>query len=247
MAVIAHVVIRDVTPEQYDAVRAAAGWLEDTPAGGLGHLTWFEGNDCHNVDAWESEQAFGAFGEQRLGPAMAKAGVDRQPEVTFHEAHEVFTPIAGTITATPATAATTDNVSIVRSGYAAFGRGDIPGVLALFDDNIRWYTPDSVHLGGTYEGPQGVLTFFSRLGENAAELHVEPESYVDRGDTVVAIGAHRGTTVSGNPIAIPWVHVWTLSGGKAIAFTEFFDTAKMNAALGDATIDVRSTEGATTA
>jgi hypothetical protein len=28
MAVIAHVILRGVTPQQYDAVRAKAGWLE---------------------------------------------------------------------------------------------------------------------------------------------------------------------------------------------------------------------------
>jgi hypothetical protein len=92
MAVVAHVLLRGVTPDQYDRVRAETGWLEQTPAGGLAHLTWWEGDDCHNVDAWESEDAFNKFGADRLGPAMARAGVNAQPEVTFHPAHEVFTP-----------------------------------------------------------------------------------------------------------------------------------------------------------
>ena len=100
MAVIAHVVLTDVTPDQYDAVRAACGWLDETPTGGYAHLTWFEGNECHNVDAWESEEAFGAFGEQRLGPAMAQVGIGAEPKVTFHPAHEVFLPEARTLTAT---------------------------------------------------------------------------------------------------------------------------------------------------
>jgi hypothetical protein len=98
MAVIAHVVLRSVTPAQYDAVRAECGWLDDSPAGGLAHLAWWEGSDNHNIDAWESEDAFNRFGEDRLGPAMAKAGVDAQPEVTFHPAHEVFLPRPATIT-----------------------------------------------------------------------------------------------------------------------------------------------------
>jgi hypothetical protein len=92
MAVIAHVVLRGVSPEQYDRVRAETGWLERTPKGGLAHLTWWEGNDNHNMDAWESEEAFNAFGQERLGPAMAKVGVAVAPEVTFHAAHEFFTP-----------------------------------------------------------------------------------------------------------------------------------------------------------
>ncbi len=92
MAVVAHVLLRGVSREQYDAVRAEGGWLERPPDGGYAHLTWCEGEDNHNMDAWESEEAFNAFGTDRLGPAMAKLGIAVAPEVTFHPAHEVYTP-----------------------------------------------------------------------------------------------------------------------------------------------------------
>lgn len=92
MAVIAHVVIRGVSKEQYDAVREAVGWLDDPPTGGLAHMTFWDGDDCHNYDCWENEESFAAFGENRLGPGMAQVGVDVAPEVTFHPAHEVFLP-----------------------------------------------------------------------------------------------------------------------------------------------------------
>src|SRR6478736_2427121 len=98
MAVVAHVVLRGVTPEQYDSVRAEVGWLERAPVGGYSHVTWWEGADCHNIDAWESEAAFNAFGAERLGPAMAQVELAVQPEVTFHPAHEVFTPQSITLT-----------------------------------------------------------------------------------------------------------------------------------------------------
>jgi hypothetical protein len=100
MAVIAHVILRGVSRDQYDAVRAECGWLEQHPVGGIAHLTWWEGEDNHNVDAWESEEAFGRFGEDRLGPAMAKVGVATEPEVTFYPAHEIFLPSANTLKAT---------------------------------------------------------------------------------------------------------------------------------------------------
>src|SRR4051794_27068236 len=130
MAVVVHVTLRGVTPEQYDAVRARAGWIEQPPTGGISHTTWWEGEDCHNVDAWESEEAFAAFGEQRLAPAMAAAGVTAQPEATIHAAHEVFTPRVGIVapTAKP-TIGASDNVAIIRRGYEAFAVGDIDSVL----------------------------------------------------------------------------------------------------------------------
>jgi len=92
MPVIAHVVLAGVTTEQYDKVRAEVGWLDTSPVGGLSHVTWWEGGDCHNLDAWESEEAFAAFGENRLGPGLAAVGVSAEPAVTFHRAHEVFAP-----------------------------------------------------------------------------------------------------------------------------------------------------------
>jgi hypothetical protein len=100
MPVIAHVVLRGVTPDQYDKVRAECGWLDQPPDGGYGHLTWFEGDVNYNVDVWESEAAFAQFGETRLGPALAKVGVNARPEVTFRPAHEVFLPQAKTLLAT---------------------------------------------------------------------------------------------------------------------------------------------------
>ena len=92
MAVVVHIVLRGVSPELYDKVRAEVGWLERAPDGGYAHLTWWEGDDCHNVDAWEDEAAFDAFGQDRLGPVLAKLGVDVTPEVTMQPAHEVYTP-----------------------------------------------------------------------------------------------------------------------------------------------------------
>jgi len=97
MAVVVHVMLRGVSPAQYDAVRERAGWIEQPPTGGISHTTWWEGEDCHNLDAWESEEAFTRFAEDRLGPAMAKVGVAVEPKVSFHPAHEVFLPAAKTL------------------------------------------------------------------------------------------------------------------------------------------------------
>jgi ketosteroid isomerase-like protein len=233
MAVVVHVTLRGVTPAQYDAVRERAGWIEQPPTGGISHTTWWEDGDCHNIDAWESEEAFAAFGEQRLGPALAAVGIAAEPEVMMHPAHEVYTPRAGIVAPTAApTIGAVDNVAVIRSGYEAFARGDVPSVLGLFDAGIKWYAPDSVRFGGHYTGPAEVAEFFSKLPENYAELHVEPSAFVDRADTVVAMGHHRGRSAAGVTFDIPWVHVWTLSKGKATSFTEYFDTVKMNTALG---------------
>jgi len=77
-----HVILRGVTPEQYD-LDPVREWLKRRPGGGYSHVAWWEGGDNHNIDARESEAAFDAFGQDRLGPAMGKLGIDVAPEVTF--------------------------------------------------------------------------------------------------------------------------------------------------------------------
>ena len=59
MTVIAHVILRGVTSGQYDAVRTKAGWLKQVPDGGIAHMTRWDGADCHNVDAWETDSPAG--------------------------------------------------------------------------------------------------------------------------------------------------------------------------------------------
>ncbi len=98
MTVIASVTLPGLTSEQYDQLRAAVGWLETVPAGGIVHMVWWEDGVAHGTDAWESEAAFNTFGETRLGPAMAALGLQAELQVTFHPAHEVYVPEAVTRT-----------------------------------------------------------------------------------------------------------------------------------------------------
>jgi|tagenome__1003787_1003787.scaffolds.fasta_scaffold20816595_1 ketosteroid isomerase-like protein len=232
MAVIAEVTLRGITRQQYDALRERTGWLQRPPEGGLAHLTWWEGEDCHSLDGWESDEAFAAFGEARLAPAMADLGMDAPPEVVFHPAHEVYAPRAGVVAATETpNVAVAGNADVARTGYAAFAAGDIPGVLALFTDDVVWTTPSSVPFGGVYAGPQGAGEFFTKLPQNFAELNVQPQRYIEAGDTVVVPGRHRGRTQAGKAFDVPFVHLWTLRNGKVSAFTEVMDSAPVVQAL----------------
>ena len=36
---------------------------------------------------------------------------------------------------------TQENVQVVKDGYAAFSRGDIPGLLALLAEDVEWHIP----------------------------------------------------------------------------------------------------------
>jgi len=81
----------------------------------------------------------------------------------------------------------------------------------------------------TYVGPQAVLEgVFMRLGEIGDDFAVVPEQFVADGETVVALGSYGWKhKSSGEPAVVKMVHVWTMSGGKAVAFQQHVDTLKV--------------------
>jgi uncharacterized protein len=59
-----------------------------------------------------------------------------------------------------------ENVQIVKEVYAAFGRGDIQGLLALLAEDVEWITPgEGWPLAGTYRGRAGVAGLLHEASE----------------------------------------------------------------------------------
>ena len=83
---------RDVTPEQYEAVREATNFENDVADGGLVHSVWFDAEGMRIVDVWETPEHFQAFFDSRLAPAVQAAGLQGEPEVEWIELHNHFTP-----------------------------------------------------------------------------------------------------------------------------------------------------------
>lgn len=119
------------------------------------------------------------------------------------------------------------NKEIIEGLYKNFSKGDVPAVVALFDNKIEWTEADGFPLRGTYIGPQAVVeNVFMRLSEFSDNWGVQVERLVADGDTVVADGKYTWNhKVSGKPCAVRMAHIWTLSEGKATAFLQHVDTA----------------------
>ena len=121
------------------------------------------------------------------------------------------------------------NREIVEGAYASFAQGDVPAALGAMADDIQWTEADGFPLAGTYVGPQAVLEgVFMRLGEIGDEFAAVPDQFVADGDTVVALGhytwKHKN---SAEPASVKMVHVWTIKGGKAVAFQQHVDTVRV--------------------
>ena len=125
------------------------------------------------------------------------------------------------------------NIDIAKSSYAAFGRGDIPAILAVLDPNVEWTTPGKgVPTEGTRRGPAEVARFFETVGSTWTFTAFEPREYVASGDTVVAIGSYAATArATGKPMTSDWVMVWKFRNGKLAYFREYTDTQALAAAV----------------
>jgi uncharacterized protein len=129
------------------------------------------------------------------------------------------------------------NVRLVQDLYAAFGRGEIPAVLAAFDPKIEWrqaernpYQPS----GKAWVGPDAVLkNLFMRLGTDWDRFEVHPKLFHDAGDTVVVEGRYTGTyKPTGRALDAQLCHVWKVRDGKISGFQQFVDTAQLHEVMG---------------
>jgi ketosteroid isomerase-like protein len=120
------------------------------------------------------------------------------------------------------------NVELVQQGYEAFGRGDIEGLLSLFDDNIEWVTPGPPDLptAGTRRGRQEIAQFFQTLNDLFEIQRFEPKTFVAQGDRVVVLGDDTARLrATGKVLTESWAHVFVLRNGKVTSFQEYLDTA----------------------
>lgn len=135
-----------------------------------------------------------------------------------------------------ATTTQQSNAQKMRSLYEAFGRGDVPTVLAAFDPNIEWNEAEnfSYASGSPYRGPQAITQgIFMRLVQEWNGFRVTPLQFIDGGDTVAVLGRYTGTFKStSQPLDAQFVHVWTFRDGKIVRFQQFTDTAQFGRVMG---------------
>src|SRR5204863_28357 len=85
-----------------------------------------------------------------------------------------------------------DNIEMVQGAYEAFGRGDIPALMANFADDIEWHSPEPLPQHIDARGPENVGQFFQRVADNWSDFQVDLDDIVASGDRVCPIGHAAG-------------------------------------------------------
>lgn len=121
---------------------------------------------------------------------------------------------------------TQENVQVVKDFFAAMGRGDEPGLLALSAEDIEWIIPgDGWPLAGTYRGHAGLANVLKKASEAVETSYPKPPEYVAQGDRVLVIGLAEGKIKATNKaFEDHWVFAITVRDGKLTSIREYIDT-----------------------
>jgi hypothetical protein len=121
---------------------------------------------------------------------------------------------------------TEKNVQTVKDFFAAIGRGDREGVLALVAENIEWIIPgEDWPLAGTHRGHSGLADVLQKASEEVETTYPEPPEFVAQGDRVLVVGVATGKIkVTNTPFKDDWVFDMTVRDGKVTKIREYIDT-----------------------
>jgi len=118
------------------------------------------------------------------------------------------------------------NTELVKQAYAAYGCGDVNGVLACMSPHIDWEIPGPAVLSftGKRHGADQVAEYFGLAAEHLAVREFTAKEFIAQGDKVVVLG-HGAWTArdTGQDFESDWVHVFTIHDGRIAVFREFMD------------------------
>jgi ketosteroid isomerase-like protein len=112
------------------------------------------------------------------------------------------------------------NVSLVRQGYEAIGRGDLPAVLSLFAEDGVMHIAGNGPLTGDHKGREAIGQVFAGLVEwtgGTISLQVG-DVFADDGHAIVLVRETAERARDGLMLDVNEVHIFHLSDGAALEF-----------------------------
>ncbi|MBD8620144.1 nuclear transport factor 2 family protein [Sphingomonas sp. CFBP 13728] len=120
---------------------------------------------------------------------------------------------------------TEKNVQTVKDFFAAIGRGDKKGLLALVAEDIAWIIPGrDWPLAGTYRGRAGLADLLDTAARSI-ETSTEPREFIAQGDRVLVVGFAKGRIkATSKTFEDDWIFAITVRNGKLTSIREYVDT-----------------------
>ena len=119
------------------------------------------------------------------------------------------------------------NVELMRRGFEAMSRADLPELLALIDPDFEVEIPADVSAEpDVYRGHEGIQHYLRSFEAEMEDIRFEPERFWEAGDQVVVdlrVTA-RGKS-SGVPVELRTGQVWTIVDGRTTSAQIYPDVA----------------------
>jgi ketosteroid isomerase-like protein len=123
-----------------------------------------------------------------------------------------------------------DDLQKIKDVYAAFYVGDVPKILSVMSPDIDWiqYCPQPIPFGGHYHGHDGLIQFFTKVGQNCEVEQYDTREFQMAADVIIVEGWQR---VKARPTGKSWetnfVHIYTLENDMVVKVREYYNTAPM--------------------
>jgi ketosteroid isomerase-like protein len=113
----------------------------------------------------------------------------------------------------------------LREAYAAFGRGDVDGLLEHLAPEIDWDATQAIAHTGRFSGHNGVREYISTLSGTWEDFGLEAEEFVKGGEGhAVVLGKVQGRLKGQEPpIEARFAHVVSMRGGKVVRLQILLD------------------------
>lgn len=125
----------------------------------------------------------------------------------------------------------TETLQVVQDLYAAFGRGEIDGILAVLDENVDWHfngRTQDIPFAGRWQGHAKALDFFRTVALTCDVLEFGPHEIIPMGEHVLSLGHERvQVKATGCVFETDWAHLFTVRDSKVVRLREYYDTAAM--------------------
>ncbi|MEO6681337.1 MAG: nuclear transport factor 2 family protein [Ginsengibacter sp.] len=120
------------------------------------------------------------------------------------------------------------NKEIAEALYDYFGKGNVPAILDLVTDDIKWTCPgptDILPYAQVYKGKQGLAEFFKLIYEYKDFPKFEVREYISEDNKVVALGYWEAKSKkTGNSYSGDWAMAFYFRDGKLYENREYYDS-----------------------
>jgi ketosteroid isomerase-like protein len=147
-----------------------------------------------------------------------------------------FLFMAFPITALAQSAGQPDNLAIVKTMYDDFGKGNVPGVLAVIDPKAEWFEAENFIYweGKPFIGPNAIVNgVFAKIGGEWDYWKLEDlQLFQMTNGMVLGTGRYQAKyKKNGAVIDAQFAHVFTLKDRKVIKFQQYTDTKQVSEAI----------------